>query len=208
MTNNNDDRNVTTHESYGAIRIARGQGTARPLFGSSIKHNDIIIFTISNCELDRHLNTDWYHPTDTVLEFVVSHNQFAQMLTQINSNAVPITFWKKPTGPVKSCEIPPYESVITKHKSEFSEHLKTINSKASKLVKELSECLNSSKLKKADKEKLIDMAQNILTEIQSNSEYQLDAFNGQMDKTVTECKNEIEKLIERHSINNPPKLIE
>jgi hypothetical protein len=208
MAEINNDDNITTHESFGAIRIARAQGMARPLFGSSIKHSDIILFTISNCELDRHLNTDWYHPTDTVLEFTMSHNQFAQMLTQINSNAVPITFKRKPTGPVKHCEAPPYESVIEKHKSEFSSHLENINNKAHNLVKELSECLNSSKLKKSDKEKLIGIAQNILTEIQSNSEYQLDAFNEQMDKTVTECKNEIEKIIETKSITHFPKLIE
>lgn len=203
----NDD-NKQSHESFGAIRFTRAQGSARNLFGSSIKHSDVILCTISNCEVNRQLNTDWFYPTDTILEFEMSHNQFAQMLTQINSSAVPITLRKKPTGKAIRCEEPPYESVIQKHSDEFEEHLQNINQKVNNLVKELNTTLDSSKLKKSDKEKLMSLAQNILTEIQSNSEYQLDAFNEQMDKTLTECKNEIEKIIQSKNIKEIPKLLD
>lgn len=202
------DSNKQSHESFGAIRFSRCQGGARTLFGSSIKHNDIILCTISNCELNRHLNTDWFYPTDTILEFEMSHNQFAQMLTQMNSDAVPITLRKKPTGKAIRCEEPPYESVIQKHSEEFEAHLKTINEKTKNLVKVLNETLDTSKIKKSDKEELISLAENILTEIQLNSEYQLDAFNEQMDKTLTECKNEIEKIIQSKNLKEIPKLLD
>lgn len=203
-----DDTNKISHESFGAIRFTRGQGRARTLFGSSIKHSDIILCTISNCELDRHLNTDWFYPTDTVLEFEMSHNQFAQMLTQMNSNAVPITFKRKPIDKPKRCEEPPYESVIQKHSQEFEEHLENINNKTKNLIKMLNETLDNSKIKKSDKERLISLANNILTEIQSNSEYQLDAFHEQIDKTVTEAKNEIEMIIQSKNLKELPKLLE
>ena len=72
----------------------------------------------------------------------------------------------------------------------------------------LNETLDASKLKKSDKERLISLANSILTEIQSNSEYQLDAFHEQIDKTVTEAKNEIEMIIQSKNLKELPKLLE
>ena len=92
MGNNANERILTTHESYGTIQFSKAQGSARTLFGSSIKHNNIISCRISNGELQRYLNKDWIHPISTILEFEMSHTQFAEMLTNMNGTGVPITF--------------------------------------------------------------------------------------------------------------------
>ena len=208
MNNNANERIITTHESYGTIQFFKGQCSTRTLFGSSIKHNDIILCRISNAELQRYLNKDWIHPISTVLEFEMSQTQFAEMLTNMNSSGAPITFKLKPIGELKRCEDPPFESVFMKHSNEFNEHLKTTNEKTENLIKELTKVLSESKIKKADKETLISLAENILTEINSNSNYQLKAFHEQMNKTMTECKNEIDAIIKNTNIKNAPKLIE
>lgn len=206
--NNNDQ--INSHESFGAIRISRGQGTPTVLFGSSVKSHSFIQIEISNCEEKRYLNTNWYHPTKTLIEFRMSENQFAQMLTQIGSTATPITFTLKPTGPTVKCEKPPYKSIVEQHANEFKDHLKNINEETKNLVNELNNILESSKLKKSDKEKLTSIANHILQSIQADSEYHLDAFNEQMENTVTECKAEIENLIQSkaNQLNNLPKLLE
>ena len=92
MNNNANERIITTHESYGTIQFFKGQCSTRTLFGSSIKHNDIILCRISNAEQQRYLNKDWIHPISTVLEFEMSQTQFAEMLTNMNSSGAPITF--------------------------------------------------------------------------------------------------------------------
>ena len=210
--NNNDQ--INSHESFGAIRISRGRGSPAVLFGSSIKSHSFIQIEISNCEEKRYLNTNWYHPTKKLIEFRMSENQFAQMLTQIGSTATPITFKLKPTGPTVKCEEPPYKSIVEQHANEFKDHLKNINEETKNLVNELNNILESSKLKKSDKEKLTSIANHILQTIQTDSEYHLDAFNEQMENTVTECKAEIESLIQSkanqltNQINNLPKLLE
>lgn len=206
--NNNDQTN--THESFGAIRISRGQGSPSVLFGSSVKSHTFIQVEISNCEENRHLNKNWYHPTNTLMVFRMSENQFAQMLTQIGSTETPITFTLKPTGPTVICEKPPYKSIVEQHANEFKDHLNSINEETKNLVNELNNILESSKLKKSDKEKLTSIANHILQSIQTDSEYHLDAFNKQMENSVTECKAEIESLIQSkaNQINNLPKLLE
>ena len=115
MNNDANERVITTHESYGTIQFFKGQCSTRTLFGSSIKHNDIILCRISNAELQRYLNKDWIHPISTVLEFEMSQTQFAEMLTNMNSSGAPITFKLKPVGELKKCENPPFESVFMKH---------------------------------------------------------------------------------------------
>lgn len=138
----------------------------------------------------------------------MSQTQFAEMLTNMNSSGAPITFKLKPVGELKKCENPPFESVFMKHSNEFNEHLKTTNKKTENLIKELTKTLNESKIKKSDKETLISLAENILTEINANSSYQLSAFHEQVDKTMTECKTEIDAIIKNANITNAPKLIE
>lgn len=208
MNNDANERVITTHESYGTIQFFKGQCSTITLFGSSIKHNDIILCRISNAELQRYLNKDWIHPISTVLEFEMSQTQFAEMLTNMNSSGAPITFKLKPVGELKKCENPPFESVFMKHSNEFNEHLKTTNKKTENLIKELTKTLNESKIKKSDKETLISLAENILTEINANSNYQLSAFHEQVNNTMTECKNEIDAIIKNTNIKNAPKLIE
>lgn len=203
-----NENNTQRHESFGLIQFSRCQGTKRTLFGSSIKHNNIISCTICNGEIERKLNTDWFHTAGTVMEFEMSYTQFADMLTNMNSSPVPITFKLKPTGTLKKCENPPYEPIIQKHANEFEEHLENINNKTKNLIKMLNATLENSKVKKSDKEKLTSLAENILTEIQANSKYQLSSFNEQMNKTVTECKNELEAMIQNKNLIDTPKLIE
>lgn len=208
MSNDANERILTTHESYGIIQFFKGQCSKRTLFGSSIKHNDIISCKISNGELQRYLNKDWIHPTSTVLEFEMSQTQFAEMLTNMNSSGAPITFKLKPIGELKRCEDPPFESVFMKHSDEFDTHLKTVSKKTENLIKELTKTLSESKIRKSDKEMLISLAENILMEINANSSYQLKAFHEQIDKTMTECKNELDAIIKNANIANAPKMIE
>ena len=87
-------------------------------------------------------------------------------------------------------------------------HLNTINEKTKDLIELLNETLENSKIKKADKEKLTSLAKNLITEIQANSQYQLKAFNEQMNKTVIESKNELDAIIQNKNLTNTPKLIE
>lgn len=203
------DETINSHESFGAIRISKIHGNTRSLFGSSIKHSESLLFTISNCDEKRNLNTNWYYPTDALLEFEISHSQFAQMLLQIGSSPIPITLRKKTIGKIKKCEEPPYTSALKQHSDEFIDHLQTINEKTKTLIDELTNTLNNSKLKKSDKEKLVSIANNILTEIQNNSEYQLDAFHEQMEVTVNECKNELVSFLNnKKQITDVPKFLE
>jgi len=59
---------ATQHESYGTLIIGRcttNKGEA--LFGSSIKHRNLISLKIHRAEIQRNLSNDWIHPREEII---------------------------------------------------------------------------------------------------------------------------------------------
>ena len=53
---------MSTHSGYGVMTITRQQvNPPTALFGSSIKHGNVINVTVSHADLKRGINHDWYH---------------------------------------------------------------------------------------------------------------------------------------------------
>ena len=75
---------MSTHSGYGVMTITRQQvNPPTALFGSSIKHGNVINVTISHADLKRGINHDWYHANGRICEIELSLSQFAQNVTDI-----------------------------------------------------------------------------------------------------------------------------
>ena len=84
--------NLEKHESYGKISIHRIQnGNAQRLFGSDVKHHNTIQIEIKQCSVDRHLNEEWYYGENILAEIELSPVQFAEAITNMNTEGVPCT---------------------------------------------------------------------------------------------------------------------
>ena len=82
------------HPSFANLYIGRSQSSGKvALFGSSIKHHDIINLRISPAFMDRDLNYDRYYAENLpYIEIAMSQSQFAQAITSLNMGAgVPVT---------------------------------------------------------------------------------------------------------------------
>lgn len=82
------------HPSFANLYIGRSQCSGKQaLFGSSIKHHDIINLRISPAFMDRDLNYDRYYAENLpYIEIAMSQSQFAQAITSLNMGAgVPVT---------------------------------------------------------------------------------------------------------------------
>ena len=77
---------VSKHESYGIIGISRVTShPAKNLFGSSVKHTHSMALRIKTASVDRHLNQDWYHAENELIEIEMSPTQFAEMITSLDT---------------------------------------------------------------------------------------------------------------------------
>jgi len=102
-----------THESYGMLGFYRVQGTDRPLFGSSLKHNNTIRLTLKTGVHSRNLNRDWYYGGRTLFEVEMSASQFADLVSNMNvGDGVPVTIKRKENELISEC---PFENKAETH---------------------------------------------------------------------------------------------
>ncbi len=178
------------HPTFGAIAFARGQGTPRPLFGSSILHQNIIRLEISHAEVTRDLNRDWIHSRNPIVEVEMSTTQFADAITGLNDGSgVPVTIRYIAGGETQrlSDVNPPYQNKIQQFNKEFENHI-------ADLSKDFDEAINLAKETKAQK-RLVSLIEKLRMQFKSNLPFINESFSEQMEHTIKEAKGEVEGFV-------------
>jgi hypothetical protein len=73
----------TTHPCFAQIRASRVNGLTN-LYDSDFQHNHFVSISIYRSELDRHLNRDWHHSRDELIEVNLSEAQWATFVSSMN----------------------------------------------------------------------------------------------------------------------------
>lgn len=87
------------HDAFGLITMTNPTGGDK-MFGSDVKHNHRVCIKVQRAELERNLSNDWIHGRNTLVEFEMSHAQFAQFITSSgNGSGTPVTLrYAQPPG--------------------------------------------------------------------------------------------------------------
>ena len=189
---------IEKHPAYGMIGISRTHigGAGVPLFGSSLRHNELITLRIHKGKVSRNLGKEWYSDEGTIIEVELSQNQFAEFITTANvGSGVPCTISRYQGQLIPE---PPYQNKKDFYSTEFKI---TMQNKAKQLdagLERAREILEKKSIGKADKEELMEVFNKFVTEVGSNIPHLEKSFLEQMDKTVTEAKGEIEAFVTRN----------
>lgn len=185
------------HPSYANLYIGRSQCSGQQaLFGSSIKHHDIITLRISPAYMDRDLNYDRYYAENhPYIEINMSQSQFAQAITSLNMGAgVPVTLRQINGEYIEPC---PFVDKREQFSNEFREDMNELTKKIKETTKAVEDLIqNKRTFTKADKEQILSTLHSVSQQLSSNYPYMFSMFNEQMDKTVTEAKAEIESHLQ------------
>lgn len=185
------------HPSFANLYIGRSYCSGKQtLFGSSIKHSDVITLKISPASLGRNLHNDHVYAESTpYIEINMSQAQFAQAITSLNQGeGTPVTLIRLNGQNIEQC---PFEDKRMQFDDEFSQNMKDLVNELKKMSEEAEELLENKKtLSKADREKIMSAFHKIQMEIGSNMPFMFSQFNRQMEKTVTEAKAEVEGHIQ------------
>lgn len=196
-----DDAKVCRHESYGVVRLGRSTyGSPTNLFGSSVKHSTTISLTIKTAHLNRYLNNDRFHGDDRLIQIEMSPVQFSELITGININdGVPCTITNIDYD---ICERPPYISKKQQFSEEFKFKLDNVFSNSYGSIKKILKLLDDKKpLKRSQRDDIKSFIQIMVQEIKSNLPYIQRNFDKAMDRTVSECKHEVEAFINEKICN-------
>lgn len=190
-----DEFSTTSHPSYGVMRFNKCHVHPRALFGSSIKHSDLVTLEIDYAELSRGFNGDWIHPRNHILRASMSFSQFAEAITSFGDGVgIPITLeMTEYLGRIEPLE---FHGKIEQFENEFKETLDK-NSETTKNAKtEIAQILEKKSIGKGDREKILRLLDQIISQTTSNTAFVYDQFNKQMNKTVSEAKSEIEAYVQ------------
>lgn len=185
------------HPSFANLYIGRSQCSGQQaLFGSSIKHHDIITLRISPAYMDRALNYDRYYAENLpYIEIDMSQSQFAQAITSLNMGAgVPVTLRRINGEYIEPC---PFVDKREQFSNEFREDMNALTRKLTEATKHVEKLIEEKKtFNKADKDQILSALKSVTSQLASHYPYMYSMFNEQMDKTVTEAKAEIESHLQ------------
>ncbi|MHA1348049.1 MAG: hypothetical protein ACTSO3_16730, partial [Candidatus Heimdallarchaeaceae archaeon] len=190
------DKSTATHPSYGMIKVHRFTGGQPTFFGSSIRHDGGISISIHEAEVDRHLNSDWYHEKPTpIVEINMSYTQFSEMLTSgMNSNGTPCTIVY---ADKKQIERPEFVDKRAMFQNEFEDEMKNLKNNMEALVADTKTILSAKKAPtKAEKDLILNEIDSVTGTLTNQFTFLASQWNEQVDDTVKEAKAEIEGFLE------------
>lgn len=184
---------IETHESFGMVSITTPSGGCPNLFGSSIKHSNKIALEIHEAEKRRDLHREWYYPVKPIIRVEMSKVQFAELITSVGTQGVPVTITRREYTLIEDC---PEQSTRTLYEQEFKEDLNEVMDDMSEDFKLLKDMLNSGNMKMGERKAAAGMLTRIEQALRSNLPFIQSSFNEAVDKTVVAAKGEVEAFFE------------
>lgn len=198
---NNIDNDYKTHPSYGMLSFNRGHCAGVGLFGSSIPHDNVITMVLKRGSERRNNNETWYIGEDIIASVEMSYSQFAEAIGSFGvGDGVPVTLrYTETDGSIQPPSIPNTRDII---ETELLQHIDKCRKDAFSAKKKAEAIVEKRTLTKTDKEELMRLMNRLVTDVGSNTEFMIEQFRRQMDKTVTEAKGEVEAFTQNrlHSI--------
>ncbi len=200
MKTTNEEQEDETHESWGLLQISRCQGQMKPLFASSIRHQNTIRLRIVRAARTRNLNQEWYRDKEHLIEVEMSAVQWAEAITHMNCGiGTPCTLLRIQREAMTDC---PDDDQRTKIQDEFAGNMREVSSRFVEAQKRIQELLSKKgALTVAEKEEITKSIHQVRRMIDDVVPFVHSQFNEAIDKTVTQAKGEIESFY-THAVMN------
>lgn len=190
-----EDRKVFKHPSYGMIGISQITGNAT-LVGSAVKHQHFISLRIHEAERHYELCREWWFARKPIVEVNLSHAQLAEMLFSINhGDGVPCTL-RYVTGEDDTREPPPYESPFKEATEDLQDALHKMLERAEEFAREARGMIAKGITSKKDKDRLVFLADCIISHVKNNLGFASKSVDEKMEKTIAHAKAEIETFVD------------
>ena len=181
------------HPSYGRAVFHRTNGGDRPLYGSDLKHGNTIQFTLESSSCRQDLGRNWFGGGEMIAEVEFSQIQFAELLTNMNTEGVPCTIrYRADMGRVNFAEmskaIDYVEDKIDKLVSSQASDLKQFKAEIDEILSQ------KGTMKKADK----DRVRKLSAQLVKLSHRELPFYAKSAVQIIDQSKTEAKASIEAH----------
>ena len=195
MRKDHINQEAETHPSYALLSLSRTTGTPRSLFGSTIRHGDTIVLTISEGKVYRDFQKNRYHSGKDFIEVEMSGSQFAEAITTMNVGCgVPVTL-RHVNG--QDMPQPPAVDFKERAKSELKAEMGELAERIDELSKDAVAILSrkGTPIKADEKEKILKDLMFLVQEVRSNIPFAHECFEEAVEETVVHAKAEVDSCL-------------
>lgn len=189
------------HPSFATLAFSRTFQSPAPLFGSSIKHGNVIRMTLYHASQTRGLNKDWIHGQSIIAEAEMSYSQFVEAITNMNVGfGVPCTLrYLQGEGQIPR---PDFEDKTALFKEELQTSIQNEQEKITALTQEMSDILAKKSIGKADRERIRNIFISLVNLQNNIIPFMASQFHEEMNATIQSAKGEIEAFMQNkmHSL--------
>jgi hypothetical protein len=185
------EREKETHPTYGTVTLSRvTSGRPANLFGSSIKHHNLIALEISRASKSRDLSHDFIYPEEPMIRVEMSYTQFAEFVAGAGiAHGTPCTIVRVGGESMGDCPEIDQRAIF---ENEFKEQADKVASQCDHLVERSAEILEEKRLKVSDKDELRGLINSLVHQVRSGLPFLHSSYNESIEKTLTEAKGAIE----------------
>lgn len=183
-----------SHPSYGMVKVARHTGNFKELFGSEVENSSAICLTISSAEVTQDLGDNWYHARDLVCEAFLTPIQYAELISNPNTEGTPCTLnYIQGKGRIK---YRPHATQVEYSLQKVKDIADSLQEKVSTSKQRAKEILSQKgTLKKADKEELLSLITGMDRELSDGIPFYTKMVKENAERMVTEAKIDAEALV-------------
>lgn len=191
------------HPSYGMMSITRYYGGDGNFFGNDLpmEGSGGIEIELKEATLERNANglhCDFFNPGRLKFKVRMSHLQFAELITNMNTTGVPVTITN--IG-VERLDDPPVLNKREVFDEETKEVVSNVKQKANDIIAKVQNLFETKKsLTKKDKEEILRGLNQLKMATFDHLPFMQKMFNEQMNKSVLSAKANIAAFIEQRRL--------
>ena len=191
------------HPSYGMMSISRYYGGDGNFFGNDLpmEGSGGVVVELREATLDRNtdgLHGDFFSPGKLKFRVKMSHLQFAELITNMNTTGVPVTITNIGT---ERLDDPPILNKGEIFNEEAEEVVSKTKQRANDIIAKVQNLFESKKsLTKKDKEEILRELKQLRMATFDHLPFMQKMFNEQMNKSVISAKANIAAFIEQRRL--------
>lgn len=189
-----DEGREETHPSW--ILISFNNTSHGPpgadLFDSEISHQHTVSLKITRCERKRHLNRDWFHPREVILEARMSKSQFGAIVSSFGQGVgVPATLEYLNGEQIASAP-------VERRLDESHREVRQAGERALSKILEAEKALQEAYERRAGRKELTPLLNDLHHAIRNapaNMEFAASSLTEHVEKVVTKARADVEGMV-------------
>jgi len=195
-----ENQEVHKHEAYGLVTLVVSHGGHDTLFGSDLKHDHRVTIRVNRAEKQRSLSRDWNFAREQLIEFEMSHAQFAQfIMSSGDGGGTPVTLRYTAEPGSKGYHVSGIGHIETKHET-FRREIVTASRKRLEAIQErikaLGELIDSGKTGKKELREIHSELARHADQLPGTMEFVVKSAEQALEKATHDAKIEVEAYID------------